>query len=454
MKLLLINTIKKSRGIETSFPHLGFAYIASYLEKFLADSCEIKIIDDDIEQTIRTFQPDVVGVSSVSQNFNLAKRICALTKGIGICTIVGGIHISMLPESLDENMDCGVIGEGEQTLVDIAREFQEHGELTPDVLAQIPGVVFRDENKMISTTTARPVIKPLDTLPMPKRELLSVVSRDTTSMFSSRGCPYNCVFCASTRFWPGVRLFSAEYVINELQEVVEHYHPECISFKDDLFIANKDRLGKIVEYVNKEGLNKRVRFFVSCRANLVDRETAGLLKKMNVVHASMGLESGCSRVLNYLKGPTVMPEQGLDAISYLADEKIHVNASFIIGSPDESKDEILQTLDFIKRSRLSSFQTYVMTPFPGTPVWDYATEKGLTSKDMDWDKLTIDFADDYSNKIVVSEILSREELYEFYMLFRKEERKRYTSARIRRVIRNPLLIANYIRKKALGRNEI
>ena len=61
---------------------------------------------------------------------------------------------------------------------------------------------------------------------------------------------------------------------------MEHYHPECISFKDDLFIANKDRLGKIVEYVNKEGLNKRVGFFVSCRANLVDRETAGLLKKM------------------------------------------------------------------------------------------------------------------------------------------------------------------------------
>lgn len=73
---------------------------------------------------------------------------------------------------------------------------------------------------------------------------------------------------------------------------------------------------------------------------------------------------------------------------------------------------------------------------------------------MDWDKLTIDFADDYSNKIVVSEILSREELYEFYMLFKKEERKRYTSARIRRVIRNPLLIANYIRKKALVRNEV
>ncbi|GAH93328.1 unnamed protein product, partial [marine sediment metagenome] len=122
--------------------------IASYLEKYLPFEYQVKIIDDDIEETVQSFEPDIVGVSSVSQNFNLAKRICSLTKAMGICTIVGGVHISMLPESLDENMDCGVIGEGEQTMLDIAMAFQEHRALGPDVLAEIPGVVFRDENKM------------------------------------------------------------------------------------------------------------------------------------------------------------------------------------------------------------------------------------------------------------------------------------------------------------------
>jgi radical SAM superfamily enzyme YgiQ (UPF0313 family) len=448
MKLLFINALNRTRNIESSYPHLGFGYIAAYLDKHLSCPCEVKVIDDNIENTMRKFQPDIVGVSSVSQNFTIAKKICAQSRSFGICTVVGGVHISMLPESLDHNMDCGVIGEGEKTMLEITEAFLLHGCLKPHVLADLAGIVYRDKGGSIRTTPMRKPIKPLDRLPMPKREILSVVSNGMTSMFTSRGCPYDCVFCASTRYWHGMRMFSPEYIISELKDVVNRYHPRYISFKDDLFIANKQRFDKIVEYICKEGLNRKIGFFISCRANLINKEIARLLKEMNVVHASMGLESGCSRTLSYLKGDSVTVQQGPEAVEYLVDAGIHVNASFIIGSPYETREEIMETLAFIKKSRLSSFLTYAMIPYPGTPIWDYALGRGLVSVDMDWSRLTVDFANSDSNPIILSETLSSEELRELYMLFKKEGRKRRNAIRFKKLSTSPLtVIKSFIWKR-------
>jgi radical SAM superfamily enzyme YgiQ (UPF0313 family) len=437
MKLLFINAINKTRNIEDSFPHLGFGYIASYLDKHLPNLCEVKVIDNHLEETIRQFQPDILGVSSVSQNFMIAKSICALAKNAGIATVVGGVHISMLPESLDENMDCGVIGEGEATMLDIVKAFQQHSKLDSHVLAYIPGIVYRTKDGVIQKTSHREPIQPLDRLPMPKRDILSVSSQSITSIFSSRGCPYDCIFCASARYWPGVRMFSPEYVISELKDIVSHYHPKYISFKDDLFIANKQRLGEIVEFICKEGLNRKIGFFVSCRANLVTREIAQLLKKMNVIQASMGLESGCERVLHYLKGGNVTPQQGLAAIEYLSEAHIHTNAAFIIGSPTETKKEVIKTLAYIKKSRLSSFLVYVMTPFPGTPIWDYALNKGLVSNSMDFQRLSVDFTPTGTDRIILSDTMSHKELYALYKTFQKEASRRHNRTRLRKILLSP-----------------
>lgn len=454
MRLLFINALNRTRSIESSYPHLGFGYIAAYLDKHLSCPCEVKVIDDNIEDTMRKFQPDIVGVSSVSQNFTIAKKICAQSRSFGICTVVGGVHISMLPESLDYNMDCGVIGEGEKTMLEIAEAFLLHGCLKPHVLADLAGIVYRDKGGFIRTTPMREPIKPLDRLPMPKREILSVVSNGTTSMFTSRGCPYDCVFCASTRYWHGMRMFSPEYIISELKDLVNRYNPRYISFKDDLFIANKQRFDKIVEYICKEGLNRKIGFFISCRANLINKEIARLLKEMNVVHASMGLESGCSRTLSYLKGDSVTVQQGLEAVEYLADAGIHVNASFIIGSPYETREEIMETLAFIKKSRLSSFLTYAMTPYPGTPIWDYALKRGLVSCNMNFEELAIDFTSDSNGRVLVSEVLSRREIYDLYILFKKEEQKRRLILRIKKAIRNPWLVGKYLLKLKTNRNAV
>ena len=435
MRILLCNVTNKSRKIEESFPHLGFGYLSSYLKQNSNLTIEIKVVTDDVEKNLMEFKPDLIGLSSVSQNYGLALKVSSVCKKISKApVIIGGVHITMLPDSLSRDMDVGVIGEGEETFLEIVTLVHKKKELKISDLEKIKGIVFHKTEGKTEQTLLRNFINPLDKLPFPNRSILHINKNDIVSMFSSRGCPYDCTFCASTRFYRNkVRFFSAEYTVAEVKKVIKEYHPNAISFKDDLFVANKDRLVKLVELIESAGINKQVEFYVSCRANHVNDEIAKLLKRMNVIMVSMGLESGSQRILKYSKRGNICLEDSLKAINILRRHNIIVNASFIIGSPDETEKEILETLRFIKTTGLNSAMTYLLTPFPGTPIWDYAKKKNLVSDNMDWDKLTIDFKDNPGEKIILSETLSRKRLFELYKLFLKEQgsiRKRKLRKRV------------------------
>jgi anaerobic magnesium-protoporphyrin IX monomethyl ester cyclase len=250
-------------------------------------------------------------------------------------------------------------------------------------------------------------------------------------MFTSRGCPYRCVFCSSSRFWGKLRFFSAEYVVKEIKSIKETYpQVKMISFYDDLFIADKPRLKRIVELLTEESLNEKLAFSCSCRANLVADDVAKLLKEMNVVSVGMGLESGNQRILTYLKGEGITVEHNRNAVKILKKNSLAANASFVIGSPDETREEILETLEFIKEINLDFVDTYVLTPLPGTPVWEYAKKRGLVSDNMDWGKLDVSFAENHEKAIILSEKLSREELLSLY--------KTFQSLRYRTMLKNAL----------------
>jgi len=421
VKLLLVNAINSKKRIETVYPALGLGYLAAYLKKH-KPAVQVKIIDRNIAGTIKEFCPDIVGVSSVSQNFSRAIEIGALCKTLKIPVFIGGVHITLFPESLSEAFDFGVYGEGEETIIDIVDFFSKVRSLFSAELEKIKGLVLHN-GKGIKLTEPRPIIYDLDTIPFPDRSLLNIPVGQTTYLFTSRGCPYKCAFCASSRFWSGVRWFPAEYVVNEIEEVVKRYRPWAISFYDDLFIANFRRLEKIVELICKKGINKKVKFSFSCRANLVDERLIRVLKPLKVQMICMGLESGCQKTLNYLKGDGISVAQNQRAVDLLSKAKINVQGTFIIGSPDESENEIFQTLDFIRRSRLANFAVYVLTPFPGTPVWESAQRMGLVSKDMDWSRLSVEIGDCKEDKILLSGI-PRSRLLEIYALFEKERTKR------------------------------
>jgi radical SAM superfamily enzyme YgiQ (UPF0313 family) len=157
---------------------------------------------------------------------------------------------------------------------------------------------------------------------------------------------------------------------------------------------------------------------------------------MGVVSVGMGLESGNPRILYYLKGKTITIEDNRRAIELLTSAGIKANASFIIGSPDETEKEMMDTYDFIRKSKLSFVDIYVLTPYPGTPVWDFAKSRGLVSDDMDWSKLNVNFDVNHANAIILSESLSRERLYQIYRKFRRQRLVR----NIRSLITHPMLL--------------
>ena len=335
----------------------------------------------------------------------------------GVPVLMGGIHISALPQSLSPQMTVGCLGEGEVTIVDLINLFLSTGNFSIPELTKIAGICFWDGGRL-SVTPPRPLVSNLDEIPLPARELLEI-SRHAY-MFTSRGCPYRCRFCASSAFWDKLRFFSADYVINEIGVLVEDFGVKFISFYDDMFISNVSRLKDIAYGLENTGLLKKVKFSCSCAAASLSEEVAQILQGMNVVSVGMGLESGCDKTLKFLKGPAFSVEKNRRAVEILRKFGIAANASFVIGSPQETEAEIMETYRFIKENPLNLVDVYVLAPFPGTPIWQYALDRGLVSEDMDWEKLNVNFEVSHPNAIILSEQLSREDIYRLYNKFRRQ----------------------------------
>ncbi len=413
-RILLINTIHFNIEVEQRHPSLGLGYLVSAMKgHFGEDTFEFKIIDRAIQKEVKKFEPDIVFISSVTHNFDLAREYAAFIKRQKIPVLIGGIHITMMPNCLDSNFDLGVLGEGEETIVELMELFLRKGGLPHDDLSRIDGIIFRDSDK-IKFTKPRLTIKDIDSISMPARDLLKIDKH--TYMFTSRGCPYKCVFCASTRFWNKVRFFSAEYVVEEIRELVDKYNVKLISFYDDLFIADYKRLNRISSLIRKDSKLKDVCFTCNVRANLVTDEIVQLLKQMNVRSVNMGLESGCDRTLKYLK-PSVTLQQNIDDVNAVKRHGLACNGSFIIGCTHETQENILETYAFIKKLPINLTDIYVLTPYPGTPVWDYAKSRGLVSEDMQWSKIEINFQNNFQQAIIVSETLSRKEIIRLFKKF-------------------------------------
>lgn len=420
MKILLISAVNPHVEIETRYPQLGLGYLVSYARSRLGHNVhEFKVISKKVEETLDTFKPDLVGISCFSPNYNIVKKYARFCRKRRIPVIVGGIHISLLPTSFSEDMNVGVLFEGEETFTELISTYETDGRLDSENISSVKGICYR-KNGEIAFSEPRPPIRHMDDIPLPARELLDVKGRHL-SMFTSRGCPYRCIFCASSRFWTTTRFASAQYVADEIKELYYNYGAKLISFYDDLFVANKQRIHELIGILTTEGLIGKVRFSCSARANLIDDATARLLKELNVVSVFLGLESGHPRTLAYLKGGSVTLDDNTRSVKVLAQHGITPNATFIIGSPTETKDEIWATYHFIKSVPLSNFNVYVMTPLPGTPIWDESIRRGLVDEGFDsWSILdAVHFKKHHKRAIIVSEELSRDEIYKVYRDFQR-----------------------------------
>jgi len=431
MKLALVSLERNEPD-----PPMGLAYIASYLRKYGNFDNTVIVDKEDPIKRLRKEKPDLIGVGSMTYEFPRARIIAKQIKEeFDVPTIIGGHHITLMPHHFESSgYDLAVIGEGEQTMLELVNIFERKGFNAED-LGKIKGIAFRESDKGIFTEK-RPLAENLDVIPYPARDLLKMdeyyktLRRATFKkfgiylpMFTSIGCPYKCAFCSISVFWQKARFHSAEYVVGEMKELVEKWGADGIILYDDLFIADKKRVEKIAALLKEEGLTDRVSFHMYGRANLIDESICRTLKSMNVAITEFGLESGSERTLSYLKGGNVTVAQNRNALKLCKQFGFKTIGSFIIGCPGETEDDLKQTMSLVKDFNLDQAHVYQLTPFPGTKIWEYAKQKGFVSDSPDFDLEKI-YLRKFKDEMVLTDEISPQKLKEWYELFQKEVEKK------------------------------
>ena len=440
----------------------GLGYIAAYVRQRVPQA-EFQIIKGDpawVEQKVKAVQPDLVGLSTVSQYYPMAVKAADICHRHGAFVVIGGHHVSMMPSSMTPSMDLGVIGEGEDTMLEICRTYLDKGR-DRSAFATIPGVAVLDGPGQAVASRPRPLHDPLDDFPFPARDLMHIRPGESVGIITSRGCPYRCVFCASSAFWQTVRFHSAEYVVAEMKEIVERYRTPHIYFWDDLFIADLKRIRRIAELLQNEPSLKGIKLSCTCRANLATDELARILKDMNVVEVMIGFESMSPDTLRYLK-PHVTVEHNRQAVNVFHRHGINITGFFVIGSPHETHAEIEQTLDFARTAPLYRAEAYLLAPLPGTAVWEYALQRGLIDpENVPWERLYIDNPDNLENGIHLSERVSAKEIHRYLRAFQRVRQRKDRRNLLRRIpqhlaffLRSPLgelaIIAEWLRTHRRG----
>lgn len=395
--LTLINVWK----IKNNTPHFGLSALAAFVKNKIPN-INIKIVEglNPLKDILNT-KPDIVGFTSDTFAFQKTKKIAIKIKNkLKIPILIGGVHITAMPKSFSYPFDIGSIGEGELTLLELIEIFLKHKKFNYTDLEKIDGLIYKKDKSVIKTSP-RKLIKNIDDLPFPARELTPMEdvylknqfnlfnSKRMVSIMTSRGCPYHCVFCGSPVQWGGARFHSPEYVIKEIKFLIKTYNIDGIMFWDDLFIAPIERLKKLKNLIIKEKLNKKLVFFGYARANLITEDVCKILAKMNTKRLIFGLESGSPKILGYLKQHSVTVEDNKRAVDLCRKYKITSSSGYIVGTPGETVEDLKDTYNLMKNHPLDNTQIYILTPYPGTKIWEEAKKEKIVSDNMDFDKLFV-----------------------------------------------------------------
>jgi radical SAM superfamily enzyme YgiQ (UPF0313 family) len=381
-------------------PPQPLIYVGAFLrQKYfpckLLDANALEWTVDETVQRILNFAPKYVGITSPTMLISTVGRIVRKIKENNpeILTIVGGPHITAVPEEtmvIYPDIDIGILGEGENTIVELLSALENRVNLF-----SVKGIIYRD-NSNLKLTSPRPMMEDLDILPFPAWDLLPDLLKHyqqsaaridrlpNISLVSSRGCPFQCIFCARNVFGNVTRAHRAEYMIRMIKYLINEYKIKGISFEDENFVIYKKRL---VEFCNAL-IEERIDITWDCASNVnaVDPRLLSLMKRAGCWQINYGIESGSQRILDFIKKGATL-EKIQSALRMTKDAGIVTKGYFIIGHPTETRESIQETINFIKKLDLDVFQMSFMIPFPGTELYKIADQYGQFHND--WDQMNI-----------------------------------------------------------------
>ena len=377
-----------------SGPPLGLAYLAAVARDIgwqprIIDGLTENLSAGDLTSIIRSIQPDVVGLTATTPAIHDAYEVAKIAKEVNPETLVmiGGPHATFTAEEVLREcpyIDLVVRGEGEQTLREILKRVEKGKEFE-----DVAGIAYKKDG-VIKENPPRGLIKNLDDLPIPAYDLLPmdkyVVDKvKFAAVITSRGCPYNCIFCSSSlQFGKTWRAHSPDRVLEEIRILKEEYGVREIEFLDDTFTLNMKRAEEISKRITEEGLD--ISWSASSRVNTFARSLGKSLKRAGAHTIYFGIESGSEKTLRFI-GKGITRAQAMDAVKAAKDSELNALGSFVIGFPYETEDEIRETIKFANKVGVDLAQFTIATPYPGTRLWTIALrEKLLLTKD--WKRFT------------------------------------------------------------------
>ncbi len=395
----------------STMPTLGLLSIGAVLEKAGID---VGIVPADvlgldwrgIRDKIRDERPDVVGVTSTTENrFQSFKLIRIARQALpGVLTVMGGPHASMasadtlahIPE-----LDVVVRGEGEVTTLELCRAVAEAGGDRRALwarLAAIDGISYKDAGGKVVATRPRAPIADLDSLPFPAFHLVPFDKYNFTidvpghgplqavNIMASRGCPFDCNFCATPINWGRhVRMRSPENVVDEIEKHARERGVRVVFFYDDTFNANPKRVERICDLILERKLD--IFWRAEVRLDLITRPLLEKMKRAGLFHVSFGIEAGSERVRREVIHKLVAIEDFHNLVRWCLELGVIPNVFFIFSHPTETWEEARETVGIIEKYRKEvEASVAVLHIYPGTPLETTAKELGLLPEDFSWTK--------------------------------------------------------------------
>ena len=370
---------------------LGISYVGAALK---GAGHDVKIVLLEDPTTLPDFAgADVVGISCNTVQFNSALTVAEVAKGLGKTVVMGGPHPTGSPEEALNSgfVDYVVRGEGEWTSVELFEGLNSNGHFDA---GRILGLSWIDEGShRVLHNPDRPFIQNLDDIPFPLRDVnwqRSNKSKTNSNgvteypLITSRGCPYNCKFCdvgnlAGRHF----RTRSVENVVKEIEEVVTCGNAENILIADDIVNYDNSRLVELFGALIEHGLPV-VHWVMGRGDHLIEHpETAEIMAKGGVRQMFLGIESPTERVLKaYKKGGKASSDVSVKAVELLRRNDIETWGAFLLGEPSETIQDIERTIQFAKFLNPGVAEFSILTPYPGTGLWNEVEAK-IT--DRNWD---------------------------------------------------------------------
>jgi anaerobic magnesium-protoporphyrin IX monomethyl ester cyclase len=385
-KVLLVNppTGFSYRILGVSRPPLGLAYMAAILR----DHCDVKIVDFSVESRgwskYEYGEYDLVGVSADTMRYPTAVEIARCAKQQGAQVVMGGPHVSFMDgEALETGVvDYVIRNEGEYALLSLVEYLEGKRDLE-----DVTGVSYLADG-VVRRTPDAPFIADLDSIPFPARDLLPMKlykekmnGRLMTTVVTSRGCPFKCDFCSSSRFF-GVRwrARSVDNILAEVEHLYRDYGYRAVSFVDDNFTLDPDRAMELSEKVIAKGWDLIWAAMTRVDTIVKNPQLVRTMARAGFSWTFIGFESGSQEALDAY-GKKAEVTDAFKAMDILTENGVEVTGAFILGAPDETRQMMMETIEFAKRLNPRRAQFSVLTPYPGSKTYERMEDRLLT---RDW----------------------------------------------------------------------